>query len=439
MSAQRRFLEQLYDVAVAAAQPRSLVEDAVAALRARADAPRRVSVIALGKAAPAMATAAVDSIQRLGGTIAGGIVVGVDDGPAPHARMLRVAGDHPVPGARSREAARLVGDAARAAHNDSDAALVLLSGGTTSLVGAPVDGVESATLDRLYDALLGSGWDIDAMNAVRKRFLRWGAGRLAAGLAPLPVHLVLLSDVIGDDPATIGSGPCSPDPTTAGEILRRLKLLPGMNASTVEQLARHLETVARAEIPETPKPGDRVFDRVAPPIIRGNSAALAAIGEHARRAGWITRVVSTPLRGEARERGVEIARELLAAPAHEPLCIIHGGETTVTLSSHRAGFGGRCQELALAAARVLAGDSSGATSIALLAAGTDGRDGPTDAAGAMVDRDTWHRSAANGGAPDRALAEHDSHRALAAAGALLSARVTGTNVMDIVVGLANEH
>ena len=437
MSAHRRFLEQLYDVAVTAAHPRPVVDEAVARLRDETAIPRRLTVIAIGKAAPEMATAAVSALEPLGLRIVNGIIVGVDEDLAPHSAIRRVAGDHPMPGARSRAAARLVGDVARAAHSSSDAVLVLISGGATSLVGAPVEGIDGDALAALNAALLRSGWDITAMNTVRKRFMRWGAGRLAAALAPIPLHLSILSDVIGDDPGIIASGPCAPDPTRAGDILERLKQLPDLPASAGTLLAAHLADVMRGRIPETPKPGDPVFDRVGAPLVRGNSAALAAMEEHARRAGWTASVNPAPLRGEARERGVEIAHELLAA-SHDRVCLIRGGETTVTMAPPAEGLGGRCQELALAAAQVLAGAPRDTRSITLLASGTDGRDGPTDAAGAIVDRETWHRSAANGGAPEDAITGHDSYRALSASGALLPARTTGTNVMDVVVGLVSD-
>jgi glycerate 2-kinase len=437
MSAHRQFLEQLYDVAVSAAHPRALVENAIASLLDAAEGPHRVALIAIGKAAPTMAAAAVAALDRSAAIITHGMSVGADEGASPHAAIRRVAGDHPGPGPRSFAAAEMLDVATGVACERSDAALVLISGGATSLVAAPVAGVSTNTLIALNDALLRSGWDITAMNAVRKRFLRWGAGRLAMALAPLRVHLAMLSDVVGDDPGTIASGPCSPDPNRATEILDRLPALRSLSSAAEAELREYIARVGRGDARETPKPGDPAFDHVTAPIARGNRAALRAVADHAQREGWTVHVARDPLTGDARERGMDIARTLLAAPAHARHCIIHGGETTVTLAPHHHGLGGRCQELALAAAQILAHESGGAASIALLAAGTDGRDGPSDAAGAIIDRDSWHRSASNGGAPQEALATHDSHRALAAAGALLPARVTGTNVMDIVVGLAS--
>ena len=435
MTSHRALLEEIYDVAIAAAHPRVLVEQAVARLRGGQPQPRRIAIIAIGKAAPAMADAAVERLRLDDATIPGGIVIGSDDGPSPNPHMGRIAGDHPVPRARSLRAAYALDDVTRHARAGADAALVLISGGATSLVGAPVDGVAPEALAALFDSLLRSGWDIGAMNAVRKRFLRWGAGRLALALAPIPVHLAILSDVIGDDAGTIASGPCTPDPLPASDILRRLETLSVRDDVSKRSLAHYLERVMSGEFPETPKADHPAFSNVATPLIRGNATAVSAAAAHARAAGWTVVVSSSPLRGEARERGIEIAEALLAASARDSLCLIHSGETTVTMPADAAGEGGRCQELALAAAQVLDDAYARAPSIALLAVGTDGRDGSTDAAGAIIDRDSWRQARANGTPPERALSTHDSHRALDAAGALLSARFTGTNVMDIVVGL----
>jgi glycerate-2-kinase len=434
----RAFLEELYRVAISAAHPAALCHESVDRLRALHPTARRIAILALGKAAPAMAEAAVERIAHHGATIIGGLVVGADDGPSRDRHLTRVAGDHPVPGARSLSAAARLATAAQHARDGADATLVLLSGGATSLIAAPVDGVTPDALTRLYESLLRSGWDIAAMNAVRKRFLRWGAGRLALALAPTPVYPAMLSDVIGDDAGTIASGPCSADPMTAAEILRRLDALTHLDRATRRMLTGHLERVVTGEIAETPKADHAAFGTVAVPSIRGNTAALAATADHALNAGWTAVVSPTPLRGEAHERGADIARALIASVDQGPLCLIFGGETTVSIDASDGGAGGRCQELALAAAQLL--DVAAVTvPIALMAAGTDGRDGPTDAAGAIIDRDSWRLAGARGAAPADALASHDSHRALAAAGALMQSRSTGTNVMDIVVGLVGER
>jgi glycerate 2-kinase len=452
----RAFLETLYDVAVEAAHPRALVAEAVARLRDLPDA-RRVAILAIGKAAPAMAEEAVTRLGERCLVITGGIIAGSADGESPHPDIVRVTGDHPLPGQRSVLASRALGTAVDRARTTSDAALVFISGGATSLIAEPIDGISLDSLIALYRTLLRTGWDIGAMNAVRKRFLRWGAGRLATAIAPLPIRLALLSDVIGDDPSTIASGPCSGDSLTAADVRERLDTLADLPSEVREELYDHLALVVSARLPETPKPNDPAFDGVSPPIVYGNGSALHAVAEHARARGWRVDLHREPLQGEAAARGAEIARALVAS-ANGALCVIHGGEPTVSVAGQTSGTGGRAQELALAAARVLHGarqqlgrsDRAAAGDperpidqdappvnrpITILAAGTDGRDGPTDAAGAVVDTSTWQRVRDHGVSPDEALSSHDSYAALAAASALLPRRVTGTNVMDIVVGL----
>jgi glycerate-2-kinase len=313
---------------------------------------------------------------------------------------------------------------------------VLLSGGTTSLLGAPVEGITPAELTELYALLLGSGLDITAMNRIRKRFSRWGGGRLALALAPAPVRVYVVSDVIGDDLASIGSGPCVPDPSTAREVrdlLQRSRLWDRIPQSARRQVLAACD----GSKAETPKPGDPAFARVTLELIASNGLALEAAAKRAAELGLVPVVENTPLAGEASAAGTSVAATLLqdyaAGSMPQRRCRIWGGETTVTLGETTPGLGGRCQELALSAARALAGAPLG---VSLLAAGTDGRDGPTDAAGAVVDGHTWSAITAAGRDPARDLAAHDAYRALDAAGALLRPGLTGTNVMDVVIGVS---
>jgi hydroxypyruvate reductase len=324
---------------------------------------------------------------------------------------------------------------------DDDEAWVLLSGGTTSLVGAPESGLGSAELTAIYALLLGSGLDITAMNRIRKRFSRWGGGKLARALAPARVRVYIVSDVIGDDLPSIGSGPCVPDPTTAVEVRT---LLEGAGLwHRIPESARKLVSSAEAgTTPETPKPGDQAFARVTLELIASNRLALEAAAKRAAELGLTPLVTERPIAGEASAVGASIAARLLNNCAGSSIpqpnsgsdttCMIWGGETTVNLGRTPVGLGGRCQELALAAARVL---RSASPEIALLSAGTDGRDGPTDAAGAIVDGKTWNAIVSAGRDPARDLAAHDAYHALDAAGALLRPGLTGTNVMDIVIGV----
>jgi len=434
----REVLDDLYRAAIAAAMPGDALRAALQRGPLHRDPPSdgRIWLIALGKAALPMAEAALAELAARGLAPAGGLIVAPSAAADPHPRVPVVVGDHPEPGAGSFAAAeRLAELCARVAPGDE--AWVLLSGGTTSLVGAPDAGLPAADLTRLYALLLRSGLDIAAMNAVRKRFTRWGGGRLARALgAAARIRTYVVSDVIGDDLAAIGSGPCVPDPTTAGEILARLAdagLLEGLPSS----LRRALDAAARGEAAETPKPGDSIFANVDIEIVASNRMALEAVARRAAGLGLASRVIPTPMAGEASEMGAHVARALLnhdAGPDAQqgsPHCLIWGGETTVTLRGE-AGLGGRSQELALAAARALEGAPEGR---AVLAAGTDGRDGPTDAAGAIVDGQTWAAIRAAGLDPADHLARHDSYPALKAVGALLTPGMTGTNVMDVVIAL----
>jgi hydroxypyruvate reductase len=395
-------------------------------------------ILALGKAAFPMARAAVETLTSWGQEPAGGVIVGPASEAPPHRGLGVVRGDHPEPGPGSLAAAEAVGDATtRIAAGDE--VWVLLSGGASSLLAAPVPGLTPDELTALYRLLLGSGLDITAMNRIRKRFSRWGGGRLAAALAPARVLVFVVSDVIGDDLASIASGPCVPDPSTAAEVRRSLEEA-GLWHRLPDAARRLVLAVESGETAETPKPGDQAFARVSLELIASNRLALEAAARRAAELGLAPKVAETPLAGEAWATGASVAAMLLQhcgrrdipQPATPTRCLIWGGETTVTLGDAPPGLGGRCQELALSAAHALDGARAG---IALLAAGTDGRDGPTDAAGAIVDGTTWHAAAAAGRDPARDLAAHDAYRSLEAAGALLKVGLTGTNVMDVVIGV----
>jgi hydroxypyruvate reductase len=403
-------------------------------------------ILALGKAGARMCRAAVECFRSIGHEPPGALVVTTRGGEPPDAGVDLVCGDHPVPGRGSFAAAERIASFIERV-SGGDAVLVLLSGGTSSLVAAPVRGVSSDDLTQLFKRLLGSGADIAATNAIRKRFSRWAAGRLAVALAErgvASVRCLIISDVIGDDPAVIASGPCVPDPLTAKDLLRFIDGR-GLQSSLTPSLTNHLQAVARGEFPETPKPDDRAFRLVTSRIILGNGSARDGASACAHELGLApVHVVGTPIQGDAALTGERLVQELLqfrdsADAGHERSaargCVIWGGETTVRL---RPGSppGGRNQELALAAARALDALGERGRGLALLAAGSDGRDGPTDAAGAVVDASTWRAIANASRDPARDLAEHASHAALDSVRALLHAESTGTNVGDIVIGVA---
>ena len=432
-------LVELYRVATEAVNPGPAL---AARLRRRAPVGGKGPwILGLGKAAMPMARAAVDALHGSGTEPAGGLIVAPHADDSPHPRLTVVAGDHPEPGPGSLAAAEALGEMA-ARIGEGDEVWVLLSGGTTSLIGAPETGISPRDLTALYTLLLGSGLDITAMNRIRKRFSRWGGGKLARALAPATVRVYVVSDVIGDDLASIGSGPCVPDPATAPEVRRLLERAALWDR--IPSSARSLLAATEAgNLPETPKPGDDAFARVSLELIASNRLALEAAARHAAAVGLEPEVAAEPLAGEAAAAGTSLAAFLLQhcgrsdIPQRDTVrpprrCFIWGGETTVTLGAEPPGLGGRCQELALAAARTLAGAGP---EVALLAAGTDGRDGPTDAAGAIVDGATWAAAAGAGRDPARDLRQHDAYRSLDAAGPLLRPGLTGTNVMDVVIGI----
>lgn len=421
----------MYDAAIDAADPARAVRDGLraheVALELRRDRPHWI--IALGKAAHAMAGEVVRHLDANGLRPAGGLIVGPSDRPSAHPALACVAGDHPVPGARSAQAADALTALTERIAAD-DVVLLLVSGGTSSLVGAPIPGVRAEDLAALHALLLGAGVPISRINAVRKRFSRWGAGRLAEALTGACVVPILLADVPNEDPAMIGSGPVSPDPLDARQVERVLRDA-GIAMRVPLSIAASLGAMRAGLLPETPKPGQAAFAQVAEPFVVGNAAALDAVGACASAAGLGPVLLSrTPLQGDATAAGRVIAHALARAPAGAVLA--WGGETTVRLPDDH-GLGGRCQQLALAAAEIL--DDLGVQDGWLLAAGTDGRDGPGRAAGARIGPGAWRASAEAGGDPKRSLRRCDAFAALDAAAAILPARDTGTNVMDIVVAV----
>ncbi len=432
----RDLLAELYTAAIEAAAPGPALAARLSQLAPAPD--RRIWILALGKAALPMAATAVQVLQDRGPEPAGGLVVSPGADRTPHPRLTLVQGDHPEPGPGSLAAAEALATIASQVA-PLDEVWVLLSGGTTSLVGAPEPGISPSELTDLYALLLGSGLDIKAMNRIRKRFSRWGGGKLARALAPARVRVYVVSDVIGDDLASIGSGPCVPDPTTAADV--RVLLQEATLWSRIPGPARELVISAEAgKTAETPKPGDQAFARVTLELVASNKLALDAAAKRAAELGLAPRVVESPLAGEAWAAGASVAADLLnncvqsriPQPSMAPNCLIWGGETTVILGKDNTGLGGRSQELALSAARALQGATRGT---ALLAAGTDGRDGPTDAAGAIVDGRTWGAITARGRDPAADLASHNAYPALDSVDALLKPGLTGTNVMDIVIGI----
>ena len=425
-------LVELYSAAIAGANVESLTANAVASVPL--ERRHRVWVFSFGKAAHAMANAAVSTLHRALAEVAGGIIVAPNEADAPSGTVSVVGGDHPIPGRRSFAAAARIGQALT--QKRTDLGIVLLSGGASSLIAAPLRGMSESDLSQLYELLLASGLDIHQTNAIRKRFSYWAAGRMALTLAPARTYCFAVSDVTGDDLATIGSGPCVPDPTRIQQVI---ELLQGSQlfGKISPSFRQYLLEAGRGSIAETPKATHPAFAHVNARIVANNSGALNGAAAAARRMGFQTTVHEESLVGDAAAAGARVVESLLAlrdrAERNTTHCVIWGGETTVALRGP-APAGGRCQELAFAASKHLADAGERALGISLLAAGTDGRDGSTDAAGAIVDSSTWTAIAAARDAA-AALKNHESYAALNSANALFSPGVTGTNVMDITIGL----
>lgn len=423
-------LEQVFDAALAAVAPGPAVHRTMRDLEVAEPAWTRI--LALGKASVAMASAAADALAARGLRIRDGVVVPTRAATLADPALIVVPGDHPLPGPRSAKAAAAVARFVEEGR-PGDLVLILLSGGTSSLVGAPVPGLDPGEFGALQEFLLHSGLPIGQVNRIRRRVARWGAGRLAAALPPGPVQVLAIADVPGGNLADIGSGPCSPDADRAGDLKGFLGES-GLWREMPAGVRRLVDDTIAGRLPDTPAAGDPRLARVKGQVIASNHDAVEGALSAARNLGLAARAGSLPLSGPAAEAGRQIASELLQTdPGTHGACVVWGGETTVQVAPGSGGIGGRSQELALAAAEVL--DGSDAMEVALLAAGTDGRDGQTPAAGGFADNGTWRALRVAGRDPAADLARHDSHTALAAIGATLDTGPTGTNVMDLVIGI----
>ena len=383
----------------------------------------KLRVVAAGKAACAMAAA----LEALAGeAIVEGLAVTKDSHALPLARCAVREAGHPVPDARGAAAA---GEAlALAARARPDETLVLLlSGGASALLSGPLAGLSLEDLASTTRVLLAAGATIDELNAVRKHLGAVGGGRLAGAAAGAGrIEVLVVSDVLGDALDVIGSGPCAADSTRFSDAVAVLEAR-GLAHRVSEPVRAHLARGVRGELPESVKPGDPALAKVATTLLASNRDALDAAAAAARARGLRPCLVSRGLRGEARSIGRALGALGLALRPGPPLLLLAGGEPTVTLRGD--GRGGRAQELALAAALELAGS----TGIALLAAGTDGSDGPTDAAGAFADGGTVARGSARGADARAALARNDSHGFFRAEGGCFVTGPTRTNVMDLVL------
>jgi glycerate 2-kinase len=393
---------------------------------------KSVTGIAVGKAALSM-VAGIEAVLGPGswhGPIAvpHGLVLPSD--PRVVNGEVLLAG-HPVPDAGSREAGRLLSSFV-SVRNWQDGQpfrlWALLSGGASALVVDPPPEIAVGDYRAIVDALLRAGATIGELNTVRKHIDRVKGGSLAREAIEVPMRVLVLSDVIGDDVSIIASGPFAPDPTTYADAFDILMVYGCVDVAS--PVSTWLREGMRGAHPETPKPGDPCLDRVRHMIIGNNEIAARAASSEAARLGYHTPAPELLVQGEAAEVGRRLAAGARPPPTRRPACLIFGGETTVNVAAAQ-GKGGRNQELALAAAIEI----NGAPNVAIATFATDGADGPTDAAGAIVTGDTCARARGMGLDPGDFLARHDAYTFFEKAGGHIKTGPTGTNVNDLAIAL----
>ena len=393
------------------------------------DAFRNILVVGAGKATAAMAGAVE---ELLGDRLAGGHISVKYGHGAPLARVKVGEGGHPVPDQAGeenmREILKILGGA-----GEDDLVFCLLSGGGSALLPAPAAGLTLKDKQETTRRLLESGAPIGEMNAVRKHLSRIKGGNLVRETAPARLVSLVLSDVVGDDLGTIASGPTAPDPTTFSdceEIIKRYSLSEVIPRNIRDRIAAGVA----GKIPETPKPGDPIFTRVYNLVVGSNRLALEAARDAARELGYRPVIISSQVVGDIEDFSAVVERtvkevESSGEPVSPPACLLWGGETTVKIRG--SGTGGRNQELALRVALRIAGMRKAS----FLSGGTDGTDGPTEAAGAVVDGETVSRAKKMKVPLIEHLNNNDSFTFFHKVGGHLYTGPTGTNVMDLYLAL----
>ncbi|MDA9251597.1 MAG: DUF4147 domain-containing protein [Alphaproteobacteria bacterium] len=414
-----------FAAALAAGQPDRITRSAYMSINRQPTA-----VIALGKAAGAMAMAV-----RNGGYDGSGLVITTDENHRQIDGFECFACAHPVPDERGLTAAIAVENLVKSL-GQTDHLLLLISGGGSALLPAPSSGISLAEKIALNDALLASGLDIHAMNVVRRLFSRLKGGRLARLAAPAKVTQFLLSDVPGDLPESIASGPAVADPVPLDDAFA---LIQKHGLGRLDFVMPHLQAIRNGTADGPVRSGDPVFDRVQTKILASNAQCRDAAADYIRQAMPDMHFLDAPaLDGEASQMAVHLAAQVISQRQHhagKPYALVTGGETTVTLDMNDPGKGGRSQELALAfASAMTAAGSNAPKQWVILAGGTDGRDGPTDAAGGIIaaSQDFDHAAAR------AALLSHNSYDYLKAHDQLLMVGATGTNLADLVLIVAQD-
>jgi glycerate 2-kinase len=361
-------------------------------------------------------------------------IVTVKYGHSAPCRKIRILeAGHPVIDQNSLSATKQILQVVESASN-KDLVICLISGGGSALLEKLPENISLGDLQKLFELLLGCGANIEEINIVRKHLSSVKGGQLARAIAPASCVSLILSDVIGDPLESIASGPTAPDSSTFQEawaVIQKYKLI----ARIPNSIRQHLEKGIEGKIPETVKPNDPIFKNIHNLIIGNNFEALTIAGKKANQLGYNTLILTSQVQGEAREVAkvvTGIIREIQDKnlPISKPACLLVGGETTVKIKGK--GKGGRNQELALAALLAM---SPSAKDYLIASCGTDGTDGPTDAAGGMVHPGIWDKSDELKLLPLKYLENNDAYSFLEQTGGLIKTGPTGTNVMDIILGL----
>jgi len=388
---------------------------------------KNIYLIGTGKASAPMAQTMED---LLADRISSGVITTKGGHRLPLKRIELIEAGHPIPDRNGLEGAHRIRSLLKNS-GPEDLVLVVLSGGGSALLPLPVEGITLEEKQEATQLLLDCGADIKEMNTVRKHISQIKGGWLARWAYPSTVLAFILSDVVGDPLDVIGSGPTVPDSSTfedAWGILRKYNLI----REVAPSIQKHLQLGREGRAQETPKPGESAFERVHNLLIGSNILALRAAQQEASSCGFHTFILSSSIVGETKEVArfhAAIAKEMMMSgnPISKPACMISGGETTVTIRGR--GRGGRNQEFALAGALEI----QGLERVVLLSGGTDGTDGPTDAAGAIADHTTVNRALAMGLQPKTHLEENDAYPFFEKLGDLLITGPTRTNVMDVHV------
>ncbi len=385
----------------------------------------RLIVLGAGKASAAMA-------QELEKVLEGhlrpeGFIVTKYGHALPLQQLELLEAGHPVPDEHSLEASRRFLETAAAA-GENDLVILLLSGGASALLADVPEGASLADVQQLFTLLLNSGAGIHDINIVRKHLSKIKGGWLAQNIYPATLCTLVLSDVVGNDLSVIGSGPAVPDPSTFADTMAVLQKY-RLSEQLPPAIRRYLDDGVAGVVPDTPKAGDVVFTKVHHYLAGTNHIALQAAADKARSLGYHPQVLSSETTGDAHTVAATLVAAARAYEGPRPACLLAGGETTVHVTGD--GKGGRNQQLALAAAIALAGHEG----ITLLCAGTDGTDGPTNAAGAVVDHQTLERAAALQLDAQDFLQRQDAWTFFSKAGGLLVTGPTQTNVMDLMIML----